>query len=79
MNMIRNALSMSFFPLDFGLLDPGTGSFAVAPDGGVRLHTTAPLGDIAPSSFSIKVPPRPAPWPAILPTLDKLMPHLGME
>ena len=57
MNMVRNALSMSFFPLDFGLLAPGTGSFAVAPDGGVRLHTTAPLGDIAPTSFSIKVPP----------------------
>ena len=61
MNMVRNALSMSFFPLDFGLLAPGTGSFAVAPDGGMRLHTTAPLGDIAPTSFSIKV----ALWPAL--------------
>ena len=69
MNMVRNALSMSFFPLDFGLLAPGAGSFAVAPDGGVRLHTTAPLGDIAPTSFSIKVPPLLTLWPALWPAL----------
>ena len=58
MSMIRNAMTMSFFPLDFGLLAPNAGAFAIAPDGGLRLHLASPLADIPPMVYTIKVDSR---------------------
>ena len=58
MSMIRNAMTMSFFPLDFGLLAPNAGAFAIAPDGGLRLHLASPLADIPHMVYTIKVDSR---------------------
>ena len=46
MDMMRGALSLSYHPLDLGLLHPSTGAFAVSPDGHIRFHATLTLSDM---------------------------------
>ena len=58
MDMMRGALSMSYSPVDIGLLSPSAGIFAVSPDGRLRFHATLALSDVPAPTVDVTVDPR---------------------
>ena len=55
MDMMRGALSMSYSPVDIGLLSPSAGIFAVSPDGRLRFHATLALSDVPAPTVDVTV------------------------
>jgi hypothetical protein len=58
MDMMRGALSLSYHPLDLGLLHPSSGAFAVSPDGHIRFHATLALSDMPAPTVEVIVDTR---------------------
>lgn len=58
MSMIRGNLSNSTYLLDAGIIDESRGVFALTPEGKIKMHLSAPIGDVIAGSVNIAFDPR---------------------